>query len=295
VPFEMLTKTEATLTTFTGRTETHGKAKVPAVSFRLRFSGPNTLLDKLSKTAREAFYMATPGQDNIEGVELTTPHLRSRDITAWSPENAYEGWTVTIDRTGNQEDDIELGGCKVDGFVCELHDDPGNVDIECRVGTHHLTPDEAGYLWSKQSHKVFVMLAAPLTTQTNPDAGVERDPNQLTLDADGNELREPSDARQAADAAFAGEPQRGDDWPFPQGHASDFAPVWPEPKKHEDATDAVLDDVAKNGPGDTATPIRYQDADKPSRTWTGLGKQPTWLKQALARGKKLADFEVKGH
>jgi hypothetical protein len=289
MPFELLTKTEATLTTFTGRVETHGKTKVSAVSFRLLFSGPNTLLDKLSQTARKTFYMAAEGQEDLPGFEPTTPHLRSRDIKRWSPENAYEGWTVTVDRTGNEEDDIELGGCKIDGFDCELHDDPGNVDIELRVGTHHLTPDEAGYLWSKQQHKVFVMLAAPLTQQTNPDVGqVETDERQLTLDGTtGEPVGEASPARQAAEAVFAGEPIRGDDWPFPRpGQEGDAAAT---------ATEKVLEDVAKHGPGDTATAIAYQDADKPSRTWTGNGKMPTWLKQALAMGKTLADFQVKAH
>jgi len=36
----------------------------------------------------------------------------------------------------------------------------------------------------------------------NPDAG-EHDENQLTLDAAGNEVHEPSDARLAAEAAFS--------------------------------------------------------------------------------------------
>lgn len=279
MPFEMLTKTEATLTTFTGRTETHGKTKVPAVSFRLRFSGPNTLLDKLSKTAREAFYMAAPGQEDLPGVDPTTPHLRSRDITSWSPENAYEGWTVTIDRTGNEADDIELGGCKVDGFTAELHDDPGNVDIECRVGTHHLSPDEAGYLWSMQSRKVFVMLAAPLTPLTNPDAGApEKDHNQLTLDAEGNEVREPSEARQAADAAFSGEPQRGDDWPFPrdQQHPGSegmdpnamraFPGAVDGGDRQQDAGDHVAGDVEQHGAGNSAKTLGQIRAAKGAAT-----------------------------
>jgi hypothetical protein len=202
VPFEMLSLTEATLTTFTGRVETHGKSKVPAASYRLRFGGPNTLIDLLSPTARKTFYMAEPGQEDLPGVEPTTPLLRSKDIKHWSPETAYEGWTVTFDRTGNDEDNIEQGGAKIDSFTCDLFENPARVEIECRVSTSNIDADGAGWLWSKQQQKVFVMLAAPLTTQTNPDAGAERDPSQLTLDADGNELREPSDARQAADAAF---------------------------------------------------------------------------------------------
>lgn len=256
MPFEILTRTEATLTTFTGRVETHGKSKVPAASFRLRFSGPNTLMDLLSPDARKTLYMAAEGQEDLPGVEPTTPLLRCKSIKNWSPENSYEGWTVTIDRSGNEQDDIELGGSKIDAFTVELHDNPGMVDIECRVGTHHLTSDEAGFLWSKQQQKVFVMLAAPLTQQTNPEAGAQ-DPNQLTLDGTtGTELGEPSDARKAADAAFTGEPQRGEDWPFPRDGTEPLPPgaEGMDPNPPRDATDALLDDVAKNGLAHSADP-----------------------------------------
>jgi hypothetical protein len=242
--FELLTLTEATLTTFTGRTETHGKATVPAVSFRLRFSGPNTLLDLLSPTARKTFYMAAEGQEDLPGVDPTTPHLRSRDIKAWAPEYAYEGWTVTIDSSGNEDARIEMGGCKVDNFSCELHDDPGMVDIELRVSTSNVNRFGAGWLWSKQQQKVFVMLAAPLTPSINPEAG-ERDPNQLTLDGStGAEIGAHSDARKAADAAF-------------EPGAEGMDPNAP----FDDATDAVLDDVAKHGIEATAkTPAQIRAA-----------------------------------
>ena len=249
MPFEFLTFTEATLVSLTSRTETHGKTKVPAASFRLRFSGPNTLLDLLSPNARQVFYMAEPGQEDLPGVDPTTPLLRAKEIRHWTPENAYEGWTVTIDRTGNDADDIEQGGCKVDGFTVDLFEKPARVEIECRVSTSNVDSAGAGWLWSKQQQKVFVMLAAPLTTQTNPEAGTERDPNQLTLDADGDELREPSDARKAADEAFAGEPQRGDDWPFP--HAGTEPAAFPGAidgdDDGQDAGEHLAGDVERNG------------------------------------------------
>lgn len=301
MPFEMLTLTEATLTTFTGRTETHGKATVPAVSFRLRFSGPNTLLDLLSPTARKTFYMAAEGQEDLPGVDPTTPHLRSRDIKAWAPENAYEGWTVTVDSNGNEDARIEMGGCKVDSFACDLHDDPGMVDVELRVSTSNVNRFGAGWLWSMQRQKVFVMLAAPLTTQTNPEAGEDVDERQMTLDGStGAEIGEPSQARRAAEAAFAGEPQRGDDWPFGTN------------AKPEQATQAFVDDVAKNGPGHSADP-KPKKAKKPAAkkvesrrpaqysdpmtgaTWSGRGLKPKWLSVALEQGKSLADFQVKAH
>lgn len=258
MPFEILQITEATLTTFTGRTETHGKSKVPAISFRLRFSGPNTLLDLLSPDVRKTLYMAEPGQEDLPGVEATTPLLRCKNIKTWSPENAYEGWTVTIDRSGNDQDDIELGGSKIDAFTVDLHDDPGMVDIECRVGTHHLTPDEAGYLWSKQQQKVFVMLAAPLTPSTNPEAG-ERDPNQLTLDGStGGEIGEPSEARLAAEAAFSDNP--GAEGMDPNDMRAFPDAVDGEDDQH-DAGEHVADDVDQHGAGNSAkTPAQIRAA-----------------------------------
>jgi hypothetical protein len=262
MPFEILNLTEATLTTFTGRTETHGKATVPAVSFRLRFSGPNTLLDKLSPTARETFYTAAEGQEDLPGVDPTTPHLRSKDIKHWAPETSYEGWTVTIDSNGNDDGRVEMGGCKVDAFTVDLHDDPGMVDIELRVGTSDVNRFGAGWLWSMQRQKVFVMLAAPLTPQTNPEAG-ERDPNQLTLDGStGNETGAASPARQAAEEAFAGgEAQRGDDWPFPRTGEAAFAGAIDGDDDTQDAGEHLADDVEKNGTEATAkTPAQIRAA-----------------------------------
>jgi hypothetical protein len=194
MPFEILTRTEATLTSFTGRTETHGKAKVPAVSFRLRFSGPNTLLDLLSPDVRKTLYMAAEGQEDLPGVEPTTPLLRCKNIKTWSPENSYEGWTVTVDRTGNEEDDIELGGSKIDAFTVDLHDDPGMVDIECRIGTHHVTADEAGYLWSKQD-----------------DEDVDGEGEGDTLDADTAAPRVTSRRKTTQTVAYR-DPESGQTW-----------------------------------------------------------------------------------
>ena len=80
------------------------------------------------------------------------------------------------------------------------------------------------------------------------------------------------------------------------GIEGDVEPITMGDAKADKVTGAGYDggsaDVEKNGPGDSATPIKYQDASKPSRTWTGRGKMPMWLKQALGAGKTLADFEV---
>lgn len=202
MPFEILNLTAATLTSFTGRTETHGKAKVPAVSIRLRFTGPNTLLDRLSPSVRHTLYMAAPGQEDLPGVEPTTPLLRCKDMKTWAPDNTYEGWTVTIEHGIDDSSAIEMGNCKVDAFTVDLFDG-GTVAIECRVSTSDLDWMAAGRLWSRQQSEVQVLMAAPLTPQTNPEAG-EQDERQLTLNGStGNETSTPSIARQTAEEAFA--------------------------------------------------------------------------------------------
>jgi DNA-binding protein H-NS len=39
-------------------------------------------------------------------------------------------------------------------------------------------------------------------------------------------------------------------------------------------------------------PVRYQDGE--GRTWTGVGKRPNWLRDALAAGADIKQFRVKG-
>jgi DNA-binding protein H-NS len=38
--------------------------------------------------------------------------------------------------------------------------------------------------------------------------------------------------------------------------------------------------------------VKYRNPADASQTWTGAGRQPAWLKEALAAGKTLADFAV---
>lgn len=38
--------------------------------------------------------------------------------------------------------------------------------------------------------------------------------------------------------------------------------------------------------------IKYRNSENENETWTGRGKQPKWLTQALGSGKKLEDFAV---
>jgi DNA-binding protein H-NS len=38
--------------------------------------------------------------------------------------------------------------------------------------------------------------------------------------------------------------------------------------------------------------MKYRNPDQPSQTWTGSGRKPSWLVEALASGRSLEDFEV---
>ncbi len=43
--------------------------------------------------------------------------------------------------------------------------------------------------------------------------------------------------------------------------------------------------------GKGTVPVRYRD--DAGHTWTGRGLKPVWLREALAAGRTLADFEIK--
>lgn len=38
--------------------------------------------------------------------------------------------------------------------------------------------------------------------------------------------------------------------------------------------------------------IAYQNPADPKQNWTGRGRKPNWLEEALAKGKKLEDFKI---
>ena len=44
----------------------------------------------------------------------------------------------------------------------------------------------------------------------------------------------------------------------------------------------------KSGP----VAVKYQNPENPSEQWTGRGRQPHWIKQAMESGKNLDDYKV---
>jgi DNA-binding protein H-NS len=42
----------------------------------------------------------------------------------------------------------------------------------------------------------------------------------------------------------------------------------------------------------TKVPPKYRNPQKPEETWTGRGRQPIWLVNAMKKGKKLESFKI---
>jgi len=49
---------------------------------------------------------------------------------------------------------------------------------------------------------------------------------------------------------------------------------------------------AKKGKSASSSPAKYRHPDNPALTWTGVGRKPKWLTNALAGGKTLEAFAI---
>lgn len=166
MPFELRTPTAATLKTVTPRTEIHGDEPVSAISLGLSITGPNTLLDALDGgKLRHALYMAVPGQEDLPGVEPSTPLLRARGIEEVKCAGTLEGWTVAFEHGIGE--DIALGGSKVDKFRVKPMEG-GSIELLFRVGTSDISEDEAGALFGKLGQEVMITVTAPVIASGAP-------------------------------------------------------------------------------------------------------------------------------
>ena len=61
-------------------------------------------------------------------------------------------------------------------------------------------------------------------------------------------------------------------------------------KKHGFVLEELL--TAKSGKGGPKGVPRFANPADPTMTWTGKGRQPNWVKDALAAGKALEDLAI---
>lgn len=217
--FQIETMTAATLTSVTPRTETHGPDRVFAISLGLKLTCANTMLDKLSPQLRDALYEAPEGQEDLPGVERSTPLRRCKIVqeVILGPSN-LEGYTIAIDHGIDEDDLITLGGCKVDKVRC-IPKEGGSIELMFRIGSNDIDATEAGLLCSHLSQEISFTLKAPekpaepidgtkeAFEKDHPEAG-ELFAGTITGDGSGEALA-PVD-EQPTDESRVG-------WPFAEG------------------------------------------------------------------------------
>lgn len=158
--FQQLTPRDALMTSFTGRTEKHGEEWIPAVTIGFEITGANTLLDSISPTLRPTLYAPVEGQEQLPGVELTTPVLRCKDVSTIPLGIEYEGWTATIEHGIRDDGNIVLGDSTVKLKSVQVFEG-GTVAISGAISSSDINETEAGLLWAKQKTTISLMLKAP--------------------------------------------------------------------------------------------------------------------------------------
>ena len=158
--FELTAPTEATLKTFTPRTERHGEDEVSAASLGLKIVGANTLLDLLQPGLRDMLYKSVEGQDQLPGMPEVTPLLRAKGGESVKRAACFEGWTRKIDHGADEGDPFVIGGSKCDKFVVTPIEG-GSVELDFRVGSSDIDEAEAGWLYGHQKQDITITLHAP--------------------------------------------------------------------------------------------------------------------------------------
>lgn len=164
--FEFTEPTTALLTSVTPRTEKHGDEDVFAISVGLCIEGPNTLLDKLSPTLRQALYKpADESTDPLPGVEQATPLLRAPGIEVLKLKGQLQGWTFGLAHGIEEDPPIKLGDAKVDSFRVEPLQG-GSIKLHFRVGSNDIDATEAGLICAKLRQEIDFTLTAPVVKDT---------------------------------------------------------------------------------------------------------------------------------
>lgn len=206
--FEIRETTQAALTAVTNRTEKHGDEDVPAVSLQVSIEAANTLLDCIDPAIRQALYKAVDDQEQLPGVEPTTPVLRCNSFGTLEIDRAHEGWTLEIDAGIDEDEPMVFVGCKCDKFRVEAKQG-GSVVLRMRIGTSDVDADRLGALAMHNGQAIFLRLVAP-----TPKADAI-DGTQAAFDAD-----HPEAGSLFAEAHGSPDPDDDDGSGHPDGAAS---------------------------------------------------------------------------
>jgi hypothetical protein len=158
--FRLDTPTEVKLVSVTPRSEQHGTDLVSALTLGFELKGPNTLLDLLSPTLRQAIYtVADDETPTLEGIPAPTPKLRTKHLGALPLSiNAIEGGTLFVE--WGIGEDMALSKCKVDRWRAECMEG-GTVSLAFRVSTNDVDETEAGRLFGKLGQTIAIRFEPP--------------------------------------------------------------------------------------------------------------------------------------
>lgn len=167
--------TEATLATLTIRVEKHGDEDKAAVSLGLELMVANTLLDSIDEDIRPRLYKRHDGQEDLPGVEQSTPVLACNSINKVTLGTKYEGWTLEVDDGIDDTDPQTFKSVKLDKFSVEPKQG-GSCVLRMRAGTSDLDAERSGFLGMHVGQSIWIKLRAPVKAQDGPDDEREVDP-----------------------------------------------------------------------------------------------------------------------
>jgi hypothetical protein len=202
--FRLDNPTDATLATFTARTETHGKERIAALTLGLTIAGPNTILDLVSETLRQAMYRQADDQtEQLDGIDAPLTVLRTKELGGLLPIVVPEIKGGTLFVEWGLGEDMEFGECTVKAWRAECFDG-GSAALHFKVSTNDVSEEEAGHLFGKQGQVIRIRFEPPAPVRETATSDAAADENQPVLDGiTGREVSEPSEAWQTAEEAFA--------------------------------------------------------------------------------------------
>ena len=225
--FQITEFTEAHLASVTNRVEKHGDDDKPSVSLGIHIEAANTLLDVIDPKIRHALYMAVEGQEELPGVEPSTPVLRCNSFESHKLTTSHEGWTLAVDDGIDHTSPMTFGGCKVDKFTVDAKQG-GSIVLRLRVGTSDVDAEKLGNLAMHIGQSIWVTITAPEKKPEPIDgttAAFKADhPDAGTLFAQEHGGEPSGDGEPTGDEGSGDSEDDPTKWPFPKNAPTEAPP-----------------------------------------------------------------------
>ena len=248
--FELQQPTRAIVTSVTPRSEKHGNEDTPAVSFGLKITGPNTLLEQFEPGLTAIFYRANE-QESPQGEFDATkvvhlPRLRSAAFERVTLKGCLNGWAAELEDGITGDSAAAYGSCKVDDFWF-VPREGGSIELHLRVGTSDIDARSSGWISVRVKNEIDVRLIAPKPgASTSPTRGQA---DLIDDDQDGDDDDDFIDD-ETDDAEGGTKPPQTETenrksetsgaWPFPPSGATPTEPP-PQSATTGDEVDALYD------------------------------------------------------